>query len=96
MEEKKEQTTPLRHALRSALWVIAVIIGILIFAYGFAVTEINLEEPQDPKRQEVTTRVIRAIARPDFFEYRGRNAQHGCLNPYALPGGNFGGPDING
>jgi len=69
MEEKQEETTPLRHALRSALWVIAVIIGILIIAYGFAVTQINLEEPQDAKRQEVTTRVIRAIARPDFFEY---------------------------
>ena len=69
MEEKQEEKTPLRHALRSALWVIAGIVGILIIAYGFAVTQINLEEPQDPKRQEVTTRVIRAIARPDFFEY---------------------------
>ncbi len=71
MEEKKDQqkVTPFRHALRSGLWVIAAILGILIFSYGFAVTQINLEEPQDPKRQEVTTRVIRALARPDFFEF---------------------------
>ncbi len=69
MKEKPEVPSPFRHALRSALLVIALIAGILIFSYGFAVTQINLEEPQDPKRQEVTTRVIRALARPDFFEY---------------------------
>lgn len=69
MARKKEELTPFRHALRSALWVIAVIIGILVFAYGFTVTQINLEEPQDPQRQAVTTRVIRALARPDFFEF---------------------------
>lgn len=68
-KQDKQETTPLRHALRSAMWVIAAILGVLIFSYGFAVTQINLEEPQDPKRQEVTTRVIRALARPDFFEY---------------------------
>jgi phosphonate ABC transporter permease subunit PhnE len=71
MQEKQDtkEISPFRHALRSGLWVIAVIAGILIFSYGFAVTQINLEEPQDPKRQEVTTRVIRALARPDFFEF---------------------------
>ncbi len=69
MDNKQEELSPFRHALRSALWVIAAIIGILVFAYAVAVTEINLEEPQDPQRQEVTTRVIRALARPDFFEY---------------------------
>lgn len=68
-KRKKQALTPFRHALRSALWVIAIIIAILIFAYGFAVTQINLEEPQDPQRQAVTTRVIRALARPDFFEF---------------------------
>jgi len=71
MENKQEEngSSPFRHALRSALLVIAAIAAILIFSYGFAVTQINLEEPQDPQRQEVTTRVIRALARPDFFEY---------------------------
>lgn len=69
MKDKQEELSPGRHALRSALWVIAAIVGILVFAYAVAVTEINLEEPQDPQRQEVTTRVIRALARPDLFEF---------------------------
>ncbi|MDX1415439.1 MAG: hypothetical protein R3293_14680 [Candidatus Promineifilaceae bacterium] len=69
MEQNQEELSPFRHALRSALWVIAAIIGLLVFAYAVAVTQINLDEPQDPQRQEVTTRVIRALARPDFFEY---------------------------
>jgi phosphonate ABC transporter permease subunit PhnE len=68
-KKKQEELSPFRHALRSALWVIAAIIAILIFAYGITVTQINLEEPQDPQRQAVTTRVIRALARPDFFEF---------------------------
>ena len=69
MKDKQEEISPFRHALRSAVWVIAAILGILVFAYAVAVTQINLDEPQDPQRQEVTTRVIRALARPDFFEY---------------------------
>jgi hypothetical protein len=71
MEEKQDEQelSPFRHALRSGIWVIAAIIGILVFAYAVAVTQINLDEPQDPQRQAVTTRVIRALARPDFFEF---------------------------
>ena len=70
MEEKQDkELSPFRHALRSGIWVIAAIIGILVFAYAVAVTQINLDEPQDPQRQAVTTRVIRALARPDFFEF---------------------------
>ncbi len=68
-KQDNQELNPGRHALRSGLWVIAAIIGILVFAYAVAVTQINLEEPQDPQRQAVTTRVIRALARPDFLEY---------------------------
>ena len=54
--------------LPRALLIFAAFIGIFIlYAFAIDVTEINFTEPQDPKRQEVTTRVIRALARPDFF-----------------------------
>lgn len=49
-----------------------IIIGLLLFvlyAYAIDVTQINFEEPQDVQRQAVTTRVIRALARPDFFVF---------------------------
>jgi phosphonate ABC transporter permease subunit PhnE len=56
------QTSPLRFA-RTFLIVVAVLI---VFAYGFQVTEIDLEEPKDAKRQEQLTNVIRSLARPDL------------------------------
>ena len=68
-KQDEQKINPFRHALRSAIWVIAAIIGLAIFAYAVAVTQINLDEPQDARRQEQATRVIRAMARPDFFEY---------------------------
>lgn len=66
--QKKEESAG-RHALKVGAKMLLVLVVILIFAYGVDVTQINLEEPQDPQRQAVTTRVIRALARPDFFTY---------------------------
>lgn len=48
---------------------LAVVLGILFFAYGFQVTDISLEETRDPRRQESLTRVLRAIAQPAILEY---------------------------
>jgi phosphonate transport system permease protein len=56
--------------MKTGAKIIAVIIAILIYAYAVEVTQINLEEPQDPQRQAITTRVIRALARPDIFDYK--------------------------
>jgi phosphonate ABC transporter permease subunit PhnE len=47
-----------------------VIATVLLYAYATEVTQINFEEPRSPDRQAVTTRVIRALARPDLFEYQ--------------------------
>jgi phosphonate ABC transporter permease subunit PhnE len=51
---------------RTFLITIAIII---VFAYGFQVTEINLEEPKQEDRQNQLTNVLRALARPDLVEY---------------------------
>ncbi len=66
MEEKEEKTK--RPLLRALAIFLAFIVLFTLYAYAIDVTEINFEEPQDPKRQEITTRVIRSLARPDFFE----------------------------
>ena len=55
---------------RSFITIAIGFIILLLYAYGTDVTKINLEEPQDPARQEVATRVIRALARPDFLDYQ--------------------------
>jgi phosphonate ABC transporter permease subunit PhnE len=49
------------------LWFIAGLVIFVLYAYSIDVTAINFEEPQDPDRQAVATRVVRALARPDFF-----------------------------
>ncbi len=70
----QEGTNPITRALRIFLIVIGLF---LLYAYAVDVTSINLEEPQDEQRQATTVRVIRALARPDFFafneETRGKN-----------------------
>ncbi len=65
-KDKKKETNPLLRALGIFA---AIILLFVLYAYAIDVTEINFEEPQDPQRQAITTRVIRALARPDFFEY---------------------------
>src|SRR3990172_10398585 len=41
----------------------------VIYAYGFQVTKVNLDETRSPRRQEQRVRILRALARPDLFEY---------------------------
>jgi phosphonate ABC transporter permease subunit PhnE len=54
---------------RSLLTAAAIIVGFVIFAYGFAVTEVDLTELGSATRQESLTRILRALVRPDFIEY---------------------------
>jgi phosphonate ABC transporter permease subunit PhnE len=55
--------------LRTVKNVLVGIIVFVTFAYGFQVTEIDLEEPKEENRQAQLTNVIRALARPDLLEY---------------------------
>ena len=48
---------------------LAVLLGLFIYAYGFDVTKVNLEELRSEKRQESLTRVTRTLAQPDLLEY---------------------------
>lgn len=57
---------------RSLLTFLAIIVGIVVFAYGFEVTKVDLSELGKPERQTSLTRIMRALARPDFFEYEQR------------------------
>ena len=57
---------PLLHSLGVGLAVIAVIV---IYAFGFQVTKVNLDETKDPIRQQQLTRILRALARPDILTY---------------------------
>ena len=51
----------------SWLWP-AVILGLVIYAYGFWVTEVNLDQIRDETRREGLVRILRALARPEILE----------------------------
>ncbi len=46
-----------------------VLLVLLIFAYGFEITDIDLEQLRSEQRQQSLQRVTRALARPDIFEF---------------------------
>ncbi|GAB4571374.1 MAG: hypothetical protein Fur0017_20210 [Anaerolineales bacterium] len=48
---------------------LAFLAGTIIYAYGFEITKINLEELRSERRQESLVRVTRALAQPDIFQY---------------------------
>lgn len=52
-----------------------VIIVIIVYAYGFQVTQIDLEEPKKEQRQTQLTNIIRGLAQPRLFEYKEERLQ---------------------
>ena len=57
---------------RSSRWwktVLIILVIFLLYAYGLQITQVNLEEPLQPQRQENLVSLIRSLARPDFFAY---------------------------
>ncbi len=58
-----------RSFVRSLLIGLGIVVALVIYAYGFQVTKVNLDETRDPKRQTQLTRILRALARPDLIEY---------------------------
>ena len=62
---KKKKASPWR-SLSVGLVTLFILI---VYAYGFQVTKVNLEELKSEQRQSSLQRVTRALARPDLFEY---------------------------
>lgn len=53
---------------------LAVLLGLLVYAYGFEITKVDLEEMRSERRQESLTRVTRALAQPDLITYDKKDA----------------------
>lgn len=62
----KKPSASLWKSARLGLIILAILI---VYAYGFQVTQVDLEEFRKESRQESRVRVTRALARPDIFEY---------------------------
>jgi phosphonate ABC transporter permease subunit PhnE len=54
---------------RSLLIAAAILLTFIIFAYGFAVTQVDLTQLGSATRQESLSRIMRALARPDFIAF---------------------------
>jgi len=65
----KTQDKPKASIWRSLGIGAAIIAAVVIYAYGFQVTKVNLEETKSPRRQQQLLRIIRALAKPDLFVY---------------------------
>src|SRR5512143_295081 len=48
---------------------LAILAGLVIYAYGFQVTKVDLEDLRSERRQESLIRVMRALAKPDILAY---------------------------
>lgn len=55
--------------LRSLGTGLAILLTLVIYAFGFQVTKVNLEETKSEHRQEQLFRILRALAQPNLFEY---------------------------
>ncbi|CAG0954989.1 Phosphate-import permease protein PhnE [Anaerolineales bacterium] len=62
---KNKKASPWK-SIRTGLFTL---LALVIFAYGFQITRVNLEELRSGKRQESLVRVTRALAKPDILEY---------------------------
>lgn len=55
--------------IRSIALGLGIIAALVIYAYGFQVTKVNLAETKSERRQEQLIRIIRALAQPDLVEF---------------------------
>lgn len=75
-------------------FLIVVVIAV-VYAYGFQVTDINLEEPKEPRRQQQLTNVIRALARPDLFVFETSRIEINRAIYVPCPAGSYTLPDLS-
>jgi ABC-type phosphate/phosphonate transport system permease subunit len=64
--DQKQNPRPIWHSLGTFLVVMVILI---VYAYGFQVTKVDLEKPKEERRQIQLTNIIRGLAQPRLFEY---------------------------
>jgi phosphonate ABC transporter permease subunit PhnE len=66
---KDGRPSPLPRLVRSAALGVAVLLGVVVYAYGFEVTKVDLAETRSERRQTQLVRILRALAHPDIIEF---------------------------
>jgi phosphonate ABC transporter permease subunit PhnE len=68
---------------------VAVVVGLVIYAYGFQVTKVNFSETRSEKRLAVLSRILRALAHPDLITYDVEETIIGAPIYLPCPAGEF-------
>ena len=63
---QNKNSRPVRRSLATFLTVVAIVV---VYAYGFQVTKVDLEKPREERRQTQLVNIIRGLVRPRLFEY---------------------------
>ncbi len=58
-----------RSSRRRLIIVLVAAAALLIYAYAIQVTQVDLQEPLEPQRQENLVGLLRQLARPDIFSF---------------------------
>lgn len=67
MNEKEKSSSSILRTLGKIALIVAIVI---VYAYGLQVTKVDLEKPQEGKRQQQLTNILRGLANPDLFEWK--------------------------
>lgn len=54
---------------RSIRQIVIVVVVVLVYAIGLQVTEVDLKKPQEARRQEQLTNILRGLAHPDLLAF---------------------------
>lgn len=61
-------TTSSQRAFRRLVVLGAIVLGFIVYAYGWEITDISLEETQEPSRQSSVQRALRELLSPNLFD----------------------------
>lgn len=67
MEDNGNKPPSSQDALRRLLIVLAIVVGITIYSYGWTVTNVDLEKPQEERRQTSVQNALRELLSPRIF-----------------------------
>ena len=72
-----------RSLLRSISIAVLIILAVVIYAFGFSVTDVNFDQIRSEDRITQLTRILRALAKPDIIEYEQEEVE--ITTPIYLP-----------
>ena len=69
--------------VRWLIIVVAIVVIVVVYAFGFSVTDVNFETTREEVRLNQLTRILRALAHPDIFEFE--QIEQSVDAPFHLP-----------